>query len=280
MTRPDPSAMLPGLNFSSPSADVGTVGNSALSPYISENFDLSLEYYTGQEGYVAFTTFRKRITGFTTTGNTTVPFSSLAVYGVTYDTLTQAQQGAINSRGGPGVAQVTLQEQVNATGALTINGYEIDWTQPLDFLIGRYGLEGFGWQANYTLIDQFGSGSAPPVALGVPPHTWNVIGYYDHGPVSVRLATVFNAGGPAQGGQLGQNGIPAAGLYNAGYHEWDISTIVDISKWIGWRNSLQLTFDATNLFDEKLRTYFQYPSVPFTIYNPGRTLLLGFRVHF
>ncbi len=277
MTRPDPSAMLPGLNFSSPSADVGTVGNPALNPYISDNFDVAFEYYTGQEGYLAFTAFRKRVTGFTVTGNTTVPFASLAAYGVTYDTLTPTQQSAINLRGGPTVAQVTLQEQVNATGALTINGYEIDWTQPLDFLIGRFGLNGFGWQANYTLIDQFGTGAAPPVALGVPPHTWNVIGYYDHGPVSVRLATVFYEGGPANGGNLGQNGIPLAGLYNANYHEWDLSTIVDIGKWLGWRNPLQLTVDATNLFDEKQRTYFQFSDATFTEYNPGRTWMLGLR---
>ncbi|HXS27771.1 MAG TPA: TonB-dependent receptor [Steroidobacteraceae bacterium] len=278
MTRPDPSAMLPGLNFSQPSADTGTVGNSALQPFISDNFDVGIEYYTGQEGYVAFTAFRKRVTGFTTTGNTTMPFSSLAVYGVTYDTLTPTQQNAINSRGGPGAAQVTLQEQINASGALTINGYEIDWTQPLDFLIGRFGLNGFGWQANYTLVDQFGSGAAPAIATGVPPHTWNVIGYYDHGPVSVRLATVFNAGSPASG--LGQNGIAAAGLYTTGYHEWDISTIIDIGKWLGWRTAFQLTIDGTNLFDEKQRTYFQFPDATFTQYNPGRTWMLGFRAHF
>ncbi|MGH8219053.1 MAG: TonB-dependent receptor [Steroidobacteraceae bacterium] len=278
MTRPDPSAMLPGLNFSSPSADQGTVGNSALQPYISENFDLSLEYYTGQEGYVALTAFRKRVTGFTTTGNTTVPFSGLAQYGVTYGTLTPTQQTAINARGGPDTATVTLSEQVNASGALTINGYEIDWTQPLDFLIGRFGLNGFGWQANYTLVDQFGSGAAPAIAIGVPPHTWNVIGYYDHGPVSVRLATVFDAGSPAS--SLGENGIPLAGYYNAAYHEWDLSTIIDIGKWLGWQHALQLTVDGTNLFDEKQRVYFQYPAATFTEYNPGRTWMLGFRAHF
>ncbi len=50
MTRPDPNAQLPGLNFSTPSADVGTVGNSALNPYLSTNIDVGFEYYTGQEG--------------------------------------------------------------------------------------------------------------------------------------------------------------------------------------------------------------------------------------
>ena len=31
------------------------------------------------------------------------------------------------------------------------------WVQPLDFLIGRFGLEGFGYQFNYTLVDQIGT---------------------------------------------------------------------------------------------------------------------------
>ncbi|MEP7245373.1 MAG: TonB-dependent receptor, partial [Gammaproteobacteria bacterium] len=131
MTRPDPNAQLPGLNFSGPSADVGTVGNSALKPFKSENLDLGFEYYTGREGYIGLAAFRKRVTGFTTNGSQTVPFSALSVFGVTYDTLTPTQQAAINSRGGPNAATVVLQQQVNASGALTVNGLEFNWVQPL-----------------------------------------------------------------------------------------------------------------------------------------------------
>src|SRR5690606_11322135 len=120
MTRPNPNVMLPGLNFSSPSADTGTVGNPTLDPFISKNIDLGLEYYTGGEGLIAVAAFRKSITGFTTNGNVTLPFNSLASYGVTYDTLTPTQQTAINARGGPGAASVVLTQQVNAEGKLTV----------------------------------------------------------------------------------------------------------------------------------------------------------------
>ena len=74
MTRPNPATMLPGLNFSSPSADVGSVGNPDLRPYISDNIDLGFEYYTGKEGYVGFAAFRKAVNGFTVNGSTTLPF--------------------------------------------------------------------------------------------------------------------------------------------------------------------------------------------------------------
>ncbi len=278
MTRPDPSAMLPGVSFSNPSADVGTRGNPALKPYISENIDLGFEYYTGQEGYFGATAFRKRLTGFTANGNTTLPFSALAPYGITYSTLTPTQQQAINSRGGPDVATIVLQEQVNATGALTVNGLELNWVQPLDFLLDRFNLNGFGFTANYTLVDQFGTGAAPATALGVSPHTYNVTAYYEHGPYMARISTVSNAG--AVDSTLNQNSIPLAAIYTATYTEWDFSSWVDLSKLLGWSHQFQLTFDATNLFDAKLRSYFQFSNATYTEYNPGRTIVFGFRGKF
>jgi TonB-dependent receptor len=278
MTRPDPSAMLPGVGFSSPSADVGTIGNPALHPYISENFDLGFEIYTGQEGYIGLDGFRKRLTGFTSNANFTFPFGYLANYGITYATLTPTQQGAINSRGGPDAATVVLTEQVNASGALTINGYELNWVQPFDFLLDRFNLDGFGIRANYTLVDQFGTGAAPATALGVAPHTYNVTGYYEHGPFMVRISTVFNKG--SQVSTLNQNGIPLAALYSADYRQWDFSSSLDLSKIFGWTHEFQLTADGLNLFDAKLRTYFQFSNATYTEYNPGRTIMFGFRGKF
>ena len=101
MTRADPNALRPGINFSNPSADIGSVGNASLSPYLSDNVDVGLEWYTGREGYVSLTYFRKEINGFTVSENVTTPFGDLAAYGVTWDALTPTQQAAINARGGP-----------------------------------------------------------------------------------------------------------------------------------------------------------------------------------
>jgi TonB-dependent receptor len=278
MTRPDPSAMLPGLNFSTPSADVGTVGNPALKPFLSDNFDLGIEYYTGKEGYVGAAVFRKRLTGFTANGNTTVPFNALAQYGVTFSTLSPAQQQAITLRGGPDAATVVLQEQVNASGALTVNGFELNWVQPLDFLLGRFGLDGFGFTANYTLVDQFGTGAAPAVATGVAPHTYNITAYYEHGPVMARISTVYNKGSQISGAN--QNGITNAALFSADYRQWDFSSSLDLSELFGWSHQVQITADALNLFDARLRTYFQFSNATFTQYDPGREIMIGIRGKF
>jgi hypothetical protein len=96
---PNPNAMLPGVNFSSPSADIGSPRQPRPEPFVSENIDLGFEYYLGGESYVAVAAFQKRVDGFTVNGNETLPFNDLAVYGITFDTLTPTQQAAINARG-------------------------------------------------------------------------------------------------------------------------------------------------------------------------------------
>jgi TonB-dependent receptor len=277
MTRPDPSAMLPGVSFSDPSALNGTRGNPALNPFLSENLDFGFEYYTGQEGLVGVTVFRKRVTGFTIGGSTTLPFSDLAQYGINYDTLTPTQQAGLNSRGGPSAASVILNQQVNASGALTINGLELDWVQPLDFLLAKWGLEGFGINANYTLVDQIGTGAAPAIATGVSPHTYNVAGYYDHGPFTFRLATVYYKG--SQTALAPQNGIQG-GNFASDYRQWDFSSIWDISKMAGWSHEVQITADVVNIFQAKQRQYFQFPNATFTLYDPGRQYFIGIRGKF
>jgi TonB-dependent receptor len=278
MTRPDPTAQLPGANFSVPSADVATIGNPALSPYMSTNIDLGFEYYTGQEGVISFNAFRKAITGFTANGITTTPFSDLAVYGITFDTLTPTQQAAINSRGGPGAATVAVQQQVNASGTLKVNGLEFQWVQPLDFLLERFGVRGLGFQANATIVDQKGSGAAPATALGVAPWTYNAIIYYERHGVSIRVSDTFRKG--AQGGALNQNSIGQAGLYSDDYSQWDLSTIFDLQKIGGWKGGPQITFDIVNFTNSKLRSYFQFENATFTEYRPGRQFLVGIRGSF
>ncbi|MDB5704766.1 MAG: TonB-dependent receptor [Sphingomonas bacterium] len=281
MTRPDPNAQLPGLSFSSPSADVGSIGNSALEPYLSTNFDVGFEYYTGKEGYVGVAAFRKAVTGFTTNGTTTLPFSALAAYGVTYDTLSPTQQQAITARGGPGTATVVIQQQVNASGTLKINGLEFNWVQPLDFLLGKYlGLNGFGFQANLTLIDQKGAGAASTsaVALGVAPVSYNITAYYEGHGLTVRASTTFNQGSQSSG--TNQNGIPLAALFTDDYQQYDLSSSLDLNKVFGSQGLPQITFDVVNIFNAEQRSYFQFPGATFTSYKPGTTFLVGLRGRF
>jgi TonB-dependent receptor len=277
MTRPDPNAMLPGLNFSSPSADIGTVGNSALGPFTSKNVDLGLEIYTNDKGYVSLAAFRKSLTGFTLNGNITVPFSSLAAYGVDFSTLTPGQQQAINARGGPDVATVVLTQQVNAPGHLVVDGMEFGVVQSLDFLLGRF-VNGFGISANATIIDQSSDGAA--VATGVSPRAWNLTAYYEQHGVSARISGTFTAGSQISG--LNQNGIGAAALFADNYKRWDFSSSFDLAEMFGWSSPFvpQITFDVANLDKATQRQHFQFGDATYALFNPSRTYILGIRGKF
>jgi len=274
MTRPDPAAQLPGVNFSAPSADQATIGNPALKPYLSTNLDLGFEYYTGREGVISFNAFRKAISGFTTTNITpNVPFSSLAQYGITYDSLNPTQQIAINSHGGPTQAVVQLTSQINVPDKLTINGLEFQWVQPLDFLTRRIGVTGFGFNANATIVDQRSNGAA--VAFGVAPFTYNITAYYEKHGVMLRVSTTSRRGSQSSG--AAQNGIPAAALFNSDYTSYDFSSAFDLDKILGVPHLPQLTVNVSNFTDATLRSYFQFSNDTFTQYKPGRQVLVGLR---
>ncbi|MEI9905297.1 MAG: TonB-dependent receptor [Asticcacaulis sp.] len=268
--------MLPGLSFGDPSAAQGSLGNPSLTPYISKNLDIGAEYYTGQEGYVAVTAFNKKMNGFTTNQNITYPFAYLAQFGITYDTLNPTQQTAINLRGGPSSATVILSQPVNATGQLNIDGLEAAWVQPL----GQWWsvLDGFGYNANYTHINQKGTGAAPAIALGVPKNTWNFTAYYEKHGYSVHLSDTYRDG--SQAATANQNGITAAALFNESYEQVDLSASVDLQKAFNVSRNLTLTLNATNLNDATLRQDFQFTNAPNWYYKPGRTIMVGIRGSF
>lgn len=276
MTRPDPAAQLPGVNFGAPSADQASIGNPALAPYLSTNIDLGFEYYTGREGVISFNAFRKSIDGFTTTAISTVPFTSLAQYGITYDTINPTQRIAIDSRGGPSAAQVQVTSQVNVPNKLTINGLEFQWVQPLDFITRHIGVTGFGFNANATVVDQRSDG--PATAFGVSPFTYNITGYYEKNGIMLRVSTTSRRGSQSSG--LAQNGIPTAALFNDDYTTYDFSSSFDLNKILGVEGLPQLTFSVANFTDATLRSYFQYENATFTQYKPGRQFLLGLRGSF
>jgi len=287
MTRANPSALLPGINFADQSASTATLGNSALKPYFADNLDVGAEYYTGGEGFIGFAAFRKSVTGFTVIGNTTQPFSFLASYGISYDTLNPTMQAAIDARGGPKLATVQISQTINASGLLTIDGLELNWVQPLDFDLVPYWLKGFGLAANATIVDQKGSGAAPAVATGVSPFTYNLTGYYEDEGVSVRLSYVYNGRQVASG--TNQNGIclpsvasstcpKGAYIYNASFGQLDLSSSVKLSSLLGALPSdPEIVFDVQNLTKSKLRGYFQYPQAVYAYYSQGTTYIFGVR---
>ncbi|HEX4104710.1 MAG TPA: TonB-dependent receptor [Rhizomicrobium sp.] len=293
MTRPNPNQMISGVNFSDLTAQNATLGNPNLKPFFSNNIDIGAEYYTGGAGYIGVTAFRKSLSGFTAQSNITEPFSYLAQFGVTYAGLNATQQTALNNRGCTSdtncTATILVTEQVNQAGLLVVNGLEFDYTQPLDFLLADYGLPGFGFTGNTTILDQHSTGIAPAFATGIPPLAYNLTGYYDHNGASVRVSYVWNdrtysSGSNTQSVCLPSTAAQATGcpagayLFSAPYGQMDISSSYRLANIFGdLPTDPELTFDVQNVLSGKLKVYDQYTNAIHSYYNQGKVFLFGFR---
>lgn len=158
ITRPDFNRMSPSLTLNAaPVIPIGGAGNPDLRPMRADNYDIALEKYLGKTTSVYLTGFRKNVDGFIS--NVTNP---------------ETHDGT--------VYQVTRPFN---TGASVIRGAELGYQQFYDLLPGW--LSGFGLQANYTYVDSDVEDSSLPLA-GLSRHSYNIIGIYERGPVSARIA--------------------------------------------------------------------------------------------
>lgn len=268
MTRPNPSSMLPNTTFTDQSAQNANQGNPQLAPYISNNFDLGGEWYTGDEGFVGLTLFNKRVDGYTFQGVTTIPFAQL---GIPFEDLTDTQQLALNQRGGPNVATVNVQQQVNADAALNIRGWEAIWVQPLNFVFN-----GLGFMANYTKIDISTVGRDSRAlagnVFGVAPSLWNATAYWENTVASVRLSYSWAEG--AVGTGTNQQGIAPAYIYGEDRGQLDLSASYTLAN---LPSKPQITLNVLNLTGEERRSNFWYDNAVNDYYDPGTTVMVGIR---
>ncbi|MES1156477.1 MAG: TonB-dependent receptor [Alphaproteobacteria bacterium] len=271
LTRQSPDAIKPGIAFGDVTASAATLGNPSLDPYFSDNYDFGGEWYTGGAGYVGVNFFYKKITGYAANLNTERPFAFLAQYGITYADLTTMQQQAIDMRGGPAAATVIVTQPTTISDPLKVEGYELNWVQPLDFLF-----HGLGFTANYTHIklETGGNSILAAQAIGVAPDAYTITAYYeDHGlsaHVSYGWADQKITAPPPQ------NNVNVP-LYSDARGQWDGSASYKLPWWGG---NTELTLDAINITSEPLRGTWGYDNAAFTYYLPGYQVLLGVRGSF
>lgn len=292
MTRANVTQMVQQVNFSDFNAQSVTLGNPELKPYFSNNIDFGMDVYTGHEGYVSLALFRKDISGFSVSQIVSQPFSYLAQFGITWTSLSSVQKNALTTRSGctsdsDCTATLNVTQQVNAPGVETIDGLEVTYVQPLDLLLTRYGLKGFGVTGNATVIGQSSSGSAAVHATGVAPYSLNLTGYYENDGLMARLSYTYrdrtygsssNFGGiclPTI--QASSEGCPeGAYTFNAPYGQADFSSSLQLSKIFGTLPSdPQFIFSVQNLLNAKQFTYLQYKQAADRYYRTGQTFMIG-----
>ncbi|MGR4891231.1 TonB-dependent receptor [Sphingopyxis sp. LARHCG72] len=163
----------------------GKSGNPGLKPMTADQFDLTLEYYFGRASSFTATAFYKKFYNYI-----------------------QAGQFSLEVNNGGVTETVRLERPVNGDGA-KIYGAEFAFQTFFDFLPAPF--DGFGVQANYTYVKNNGietvnltnetaggtagggityeNSTVKPNALeGISKHSYNLVGMYEKGPVSARVA--------------------------------------------------------------------------------------------
>ena len=211
-------------------------GNPYLKPLTAKQLDASLEYYFSRTGSVYAAAFYKKVDGFI--ANITSP----ETYTFGENSYTYQVSRPVNGDNGK------------------IKGFEIGGNTFFDFLPGW--LSGFGAQANFTYVD---SKAPSPDAtdnegnqLFVPleqlsKYSYNLIGFYDKGPISARLAYNWRSKYVVTTRGNGSGNLP---IFNAARGQLDASLTYTVTP------NFALTVDGVNLTDTENRTYYGIPSRP------------------
>jgi iron complex outermembrane receptor protein len=231
----------------------GSTGNPNLDPYRANQFILGYSDYFARGAVAQVAGFWKSIDSFIITQNisTTLPDD----FGLDTAPVSTPENG----KGG------------EIYGAILAAEYPF-----------RGFLDGFGVDVNYTLskseTDQTTSFTQHLSFPGVSENSFTGVFYYERFGFSGRLSYTWRdkALNDGIGGStfyfndaVGVSKTYA--VYQAPYGELDAQLGYDFSKHLG------IVFSASNLTDEALHTYLQWPNQPFTYDNWGRRFFLGVR---
>ncbi|MCJ8319980.1 MAG: TonB-dependent receptor [Colwellia sp.] len=221
--------------------------NSDLKPFTSVNIDLALEWYYAPESYVGGTYFTKSLTDWITTETENV-------------TLRDPIQNVDR------VFQKT--SPFNAESA-KVSGLELALLHNFD--------SGFGVQANYTMLDTTGAAdttSESRVNLhGLSDSSYNVIGFYENGPIQVRIAYNWREGYTTCNYCIDTKGVNGAKSIDD-YGQIDASASYDLTE------DISIFADVINLTDEDPYEYTIRKSNILSIADTGTRYSIGVRAKF
>lgn len=231
-------------------------GNPNLSPYFAHYFDFGTEWYITENTLLAGSFFRKEVTGFIEQQTVRRPFSEA---GIPLEILDGAQRAALTD----GLSTVVpFTTPVNIDDELIIDGFELQYQQPLDGV-----MNGLGFLANYT----FANANSDEVP-GLSDESYNLVSYLEREQFSVRLS--YNYRSDFFVGNGNQNASLPIFTEEASYVDFSSSYRLPVDM------DLELTFEALNLTNETERRYIGEPERVFELYRPGAVYLLGIRGKF
>jgi iron complex outermembrane receptor protein len=246
ISRPSLNVLAPGLSLH---ADLPTAsgGNPEVDPFRAKNYDVSLEWYFDRFGKVSVAGFIKDFDSYITTAQSqlTIPGSKFGTY-----LLTAPQNG----------------------GKAKMTGLELGYQQRFTFLPEPF--DGLGAEASYTYVKQdseFRSGArlVKDSFIGVSKVSYNVVGFYEKGPLAARLGWFWR-----------DHYVARIGPSNGTDEIFDAFGSLDGSVTYAVTPQLKLTFEGINLLDDSVFSYATIKQRPQEIFHYGRTFTAAVRYTF
>lgn len=250
LARPKYSHLSPGSSINRSDSPVEVfVGNPDLKPVVSDNFDLSAEYYFKSVGLVSASLFYKRINDYMVEHVTRGSYQ-------TYD-------------------DCRITKPVNAFDA-DLFGVELGWQRDFGFL--HPSLKCLGFYGNYTYthsnVTKSVFGNKDEQALpGSPEHMANASLYFDKWGLNVRLS--YNFTSAFQDDEEYQEDSRLRRYY-------DKVNYLDLNAGYTWGKDIKYTVyaAANNLLNQPLRYYQGEKDRTMQVEYYGVKLQAGFKVNF
>ena len=256
LTRPSLNQMTPNTSYGGRTGSlVANSGNPTLQPFLSDNVDVSAEWYYAPNSYFSATTYLKSVTNFVVNGTTSLTFPSAVDANVVIDPYTG------------NTAVFALTQPKNGPKA-NVYGIELAWQHV-------FGDSGFGYQVNGTIVQtdkNYDPNNLTSSAFAVTglADSFNFVVFYDKEGFEFRVAANWRDSYLDHFGQ-GQNGT-AFGIEPTFVNTaWaiDFSTSYDIT------DNLNVYLEGTNLLDQAYSTRGRFPDQVVDIVSYGRRFTLG-----
>lgn len=257
MTRPSLNTLNPGNPAFRYIEGFVTVGNPYLDPYVSNNVDFGVEWYFDEESLLSATLFYKDIETYIRSTQEEKLVDSIYYTAINNDPV---YDPAITVN--PFNEPYTHYSYDNGDGT-TINGFEISYQQPFNFLPAPF--DNFGTVANYTRVS---SGEI----VGVSENSYNFTLYYETEKYGARLSA----------NSRDDYFIEVPGITGNAENGVTGPTNIDFSSFYNWSDNLTFSFEVINLTDEYSRLFVTGDGSLDMVReynNTGRQFFLGVRYH-
>jgi len=259
VTRPTLTALGVANQFGGrANAPTSTGGNPLLEAFESTNFDAAFEWYVDDLSFVGVSGFYKDFGNFIE--SSTIAIERPVVF---------PAGNASNPSAADVTRQIAFQDTRDRNGETgSIVGLELAAQTAFE--------NGFGVQANYTFVDSSidraaGSAFADLDYNGLSPHSFNVSGFYEKGPLQARLSYNYRDEFLVLASDGGAQGEPRE---REAYGQLDFSAAYEINE------MFQVFAEGVNLLDEDRRDFSRFENRFLEYEDTGSRFTLGVRGSF